>query len=962
MTPDSGARPEAAGTSYLLTRAVALLLTVLTGFSGLVYEVTWQKCLATLLGSHSEATSAVLGIYLGGLAVGYAVFGRVTARLIARAERTGQPPRLLLTYGFVEGSIGLWALAFPTLFGLVQHASLALPHTHQSVAFAVDVAWTALLIGPPTVMMGGTIPLLTQALARSLDDSARVHAFVYAFNTAGAFLGALAAGFVLIAWLGLAGVLYAMGTVNLVAGSVFVLLGTFGRSPAAAAVAGAPPVAAPRVEGFASYALVAGLLGFAMMSTQTVVIRLGGLALGSSHFTFSMVVAVFVLCIALGGFAVSAMPRIRPGHLYGAVWTLAGLLTLLYLALDTMPYWAWIIRSWFRNEDLSFYPYYGAAFLALLAVLGLPVAISGATLPLLFGHLQNQIGELGTLAGRLYSWNTVGNLAGALLGGYALLFWLDLHAVYRVGVGAVLVAATILSFRLSPRLSDPRVAAAVGLVAVALLGALPEWSPVRLSAGTFRRREPSAEGLKPPGEFFSVYERGARMDFYTDDPTNSIAVKATPEDGKMARAVYNNGKSDGSLGGDYPTMSLIAHIPCMLAGSCRSAFVVGYGTGVSAGELASLDSMERVLVAEISRGVIQAAPLFEHGNRAPLRSGKVEVIRSDAYRALLRSDERFDVICSEPSNPWTSGVEMLFAREFLTAARDRLNPGGLYAQWMHLYETDDATVELVLRTYRSVFDRVSVWFTWGPDILLIGHPDDDEGPDLAEIERRFARRDLRSGLRRSGIEGLPAFFAHEVLPAGSIRLREGDGELHTLLHPLLSHRAARAFFRGARASLTEIAFPRLENAAGGGPWLARWIEAQGGADALDESTWESIVREGCEFEPFCPTLLARWGLAQPESSARQALLAELRHRPIWQRDASPARLARLQKLYGDGSALPKSLSVQAAEEWTRLYADGYHAAFPFSREVLTRIWERCRSSSGACQAARSKARARIGEF
>jgi spermidine synthase len=208
-------------------RTVALGLTVLTGFSGLVYQVAWQKYLASLLGSHAEATATVLGIFLGGLSVGYAVFGRVARSRIDRGTALGKPAEagLLWVYGAVEASIGLYALVFPLLFSLLQGVSLALATESELGTFAIDVVLTILLIGPPAVLMGGTIPLLTQGLARDLEDATRFHAFVYAFNTLGAFAGALAGGIVLVPMLGLEGSVVSMGLVNLAAGGLFLVLG-----------------------------------------------------------------------------------------------------------------------------------------------------------------------------------------------------------------------------------------------------------------------------------------------------------------------------------------------------------------------------------------------------------------------------------------------------------------------------------------------------------------------------------------------------------------------------------------------------------------------------------------------------------------------------------------------------------------------------------------------------------------
>jgi spermidine synthase len=296
--------------------------------------------------------------------------------------------------------------------------------------------------------MGGTIPILTQALARDLEDATRVHAFVYASNTAGAFAGALAGGFVLVPWLGLHNTVMVMGLVNVMAGAAFLLLGRH-RMPVKFAVS--VPHSATPADGFTVYALAAGLSGFAMMTLQMVLNRLAGLSFGSSHFTFAMVVGVFVLCIALGSFAVTAFPRISTKAGLLVLSVLVVMLALLYLPLQNAPYWAAELRRHFGYTDASFYLYHAVAFSALLAVFALPIGLSGAVLPLLFHAVRRQVQEAGAVAGRLYSWNTLGSVAGALFGGYLLLFWLDLHHVYRLSVAALAIAAVLLAVRLLSR-------------------------------------------------------------------------------------------------------------------------------------------------------------------------------------------------------------------------------------------------------------------------------------------------------------------------------------------------------------------------------------------------------------------------------------------------------------------------------------------------------------------------------
>lgn len=876
-----------------MARLIALVLTLLTGVSGLVYEVAWQRYLATLLGSHSEATAAVLAIYLGGLSLGYALFGRVTGVLVRRAAARGEAPPLALTYGVVEAAIGVYAFLFPWLFGVVQDLSYRLHVPSPGLAFAVDVLFAALLIGPPTVLMGGTIPMLTQALSRSLADATRLHALVYAFNTAGAFLGALAAAFWLVPALGLVGVLQVMGAVNVLAGAVFVAMGLAQRGAVAAPVDmdGTAPAA---LRGFAAYACVALLGGFAMMTVQTVLIRVAGLAFGSSHFTFAMVVAAFVLCIALGSFAVSALDRIAPATIVASQWCLVAALLVLYAQLEDAPYWAYVLRTRFGTADAEFYPFYLTSFAAILAVLAVPILLSGATLPLLFHHLRGSVGDVGAVAGRLYSWNTVGSLLGALVGGYVLFFWLDLHVVFRVAVGALVAGATLLTLSMPGR--GMRAAAAVlPVAALAVLFLLPAWSAERISAGLFRTREASPSSAVGADAFFAE-DHGVEILFYRDDPVASVAVKEFPIwGGQRTRSIISNGKPDGSLLLDYPTTALLALVPALLAENAERAFVIGYGAGVSVGELTALRSMREVVVAEISPAVMEAAPLFDDGNLGASRSDKVRVLVSDAYRALLRSEGTFDVIVSEPSNPWVTGVEMLFSREFLTAARARLAPGGVLAQWFHSYETDDATLELVLRTYASVFERVAVWYTMGNDLLLLGFQSADAEIDLDRLARRAAMTDFRAGLVRSGVNGLPALLAHELLPLGAVPAPDPAQPVHTLLHPILSHHAARAFFRGGEARLAgAVARP-----ADAGPHLLleRWAAGRGGKLTREERA--QVVRETCRHRKLeCAHLLARWAEEEPDSPtlARQIERA----RQIHQNDAvlSADSIAALQRAYG----------------------------------------------------------------
>lgn len=960
-------RPGPAGGA----RALALALTVCTGFSGLVYEVTWQRYLATLLGSDSEATAAVLGLFLGGLALGYALFGSVTRRLVDAARREGRPTRLLRSYGLLECSIGVFALLFPWLFAAAQSLSLLLPLGRGGLSFALDVGLSALLVVPPAVMMGGTIPMLTQALSRSLRDATRFHAFVYAFNTVGAFAGALAAGYWLLPRLGLVDTLRAMACVNLLAGFVFVALGR--RAAQSRVAASLPTSAAGPVPGFQALAAVALLVGFAMMTVQTVSIRIGGLAFGASQFTFSMVVAVFVLCIALGSFGVSCLSRIPRWLLIVDLWLLVILLAALYGVMPDATYWQHVLRSLFRNERAGFWPFQLLAFLGVFVALAPAVVLSGAALPLLFHNLRRTDAELGDVAGRLYSWNTVGSLLGALLGGYALLFWLDLHAVYRVALGAAGVAAVIASVRAlgGSRALRGAVAGVTVAALLAAVAALPAWSPKRLSAGLFRARQPLFHTYDGPEAFFET-SIGGDILFYEDDPVASITAKQFQHPEGTAINIISNGKSESGVPGagsglpnretDYPTVALLALIPAMLAEKDQRAFVIGFGTGVTAGVLAALDSMQEVIVAEISPAVIRAAPLFDHASLGASHDPKLRVVRSDAYRALLRSRGSFDVIVSAPSNPWLSGIEMLFSREFLEVARRRLAPGGVHAQWFQAYETDAETIAMALRTYASVFDHVAVWYGAASDLILIGMLDPEIALDPERLARRASQPDVAAALERSGVGGLAGFLAHEMLPVGVIRADSLPGELHTLLHPRLGHAAARAFFVGEQGSVPELIGEQARRAGARTSVVAGERRRHGGR--LPASEHAALIRESCRGgSAGCAALLAQWLEEEPDSEELARLLHALRGDRATAVQAQPGLLAALGLFYGeprlDGAAMTPTQLARA----TTLFRHYYHHAAPFSAEVLAAMWARCEEPADAassCASARAEAEQTLG--
>jgi spermidine synthase len=599
-------------------------------------------------------------------------------------------------------------------------------------------------------------------------------------------------------------------------------------------------------------------------------------------------------------------------------------------------------------------------FLCVLAILAIPIGLSGALLPLLFHILRREVGELGAVAGRLYSWNTLGSLLGALLGGYLLLFWVNLHVVFRVASAAVALSALLLSLRLMP---THRKALPMALVSVfGVIAVLPPWPERVLAMGAFMV-SPQIEGSHlGSARFAEARMQDIEVLFHDDGPTGSATVLESGGKREFSRSLVINGKTDGDSRQDYLTTSLLGLVPALLAEPAERVFIVGYGLGITAGELAALDSTREVVVAEISRSVLRAAPLFDELNLGARASPKVRIVRGDAYRTLLRSEGLYDVIVSAPSNPWVLGVEMVYSREFLEQARGRLSPNGVYAQWIHRYDVDPATLALVLSTYASVFEDISVWYTVDYDLILLGFNSSGDPIPLDRIAQRASQPDFREALARVGLSDLSGFLAHEVVPVGVISREHVPDRLHTLYHPRLSYAAARAFFR--RPPLVPI--PRVLSIEalyqGGRNSLARRHAATLDAGELEVHR-AYMAAETCKrLAAECRVLLGEWIAKNPGSATARAMIAPLETRAGFAQAVSAGAPRSLSILFEkSGRALPESLTPSDAQALENAFFAFYHYAAPFPPAILSEIWRRCSNPEEAqCQAGLARAMERLG--
>ncbi len=759
----------------------AALLVMATGAAGLMYQVVWQKYLGRLIGNDLEGVSLTLSVFLGGLALGYYVCGKAT--LIVR--------RHLLVYAVLEAVIGIWGLMFPILFAAVDAWALSWPAALPLRRPLTGLVSATVLVGPPTICMGATVPFLTRAFSPSVSEATRVHSIVYAMNTLGAVVGALLAGFVLIEAIGLPSTCRVAAVLNLTAAGVFAIAGMRRMSPVAVAESAAPS-GPPRYSPPALLA-VACLSGWYVAALENVFVRLTAFSLGSSSYAFSLIIAAFILAIAAGSGVVARLQHI-PGALLGRTQILiAAILLVLFPSLDEWPYVAHVLRTGFQNTMLGFALYHTTVWIGISLFLILPVGLMGATIPIAFHELSRVLQRVGRDSGRLFAWNGLGAVLGSLVGGHLLFHRLDLAQVYLAAALLAAVAAIVVSLHARTRM------VAGGVLAVITIGmacTLPGFDPDRFVLGTFRRHTPIPASYDGAQAFQAYISRPWTVLFRDDGPDATVAViEGTLEaDDAQSRTIVVNGKSDSNTRADAVTLKLSAHLPALWSPQAKRALIIGLGTGVTAGELTRYPGIESIDIAEISGTVIRALPYFDRFNHHLADDPRVTIHREDALSLLRMPGPSWDIIISEPSNPWMAGADALFTRDFYQLVDRRLSPHGILLQWLQTYSASRDMIKLAACTLHDVFPVIHAFEGSSGDLLLLSAREAFTHEQRKAADAQWlALPDVAASLRAVGVPGIEALLTREDT-SFSLLLDNPPAQLNTLDHPRLHYLAGRDFY------------------------------------------------------------------------------------------------------------------------------------------------------------------------
>jgi spermidine synthase len=782
-------------------RSLFFLIFTVSGFAGLIYESIWSHYIKLFLGHAAYAQTLVLSIFMGGMALGAWLCGRFAGRW----------RNLLLAYAGAEAVIGVLALVFhPAFTSLTGFAYASIMPALGGPAAITAFKWSfaALFILPQSILLGMTFPLMTAGVLRLYPQgSGSTIAMLYFTNSLGAAIGVLASGFVLIGLVGLPGTMLTAGLVNL-----FLALVVWGivKALPAAGTPGAAAMPAPgkaRVPGYALMLWISLLTGCASFMYEIGWIRMLSMVLGSSTHAFELMLSAFILGLAFGGLWVKR--RIdaldKPERTLGLVQVAMGVLALGTLLVYGQTFYLMqtLLDTLARTEQ-GYAAFNIGSHLIALAVMFPPAFCAGMTLPLITQTLiRRGAGE--RAIGAVYAANTVGAIAGVMGAVHLGMPLLGLKGLISLGAAIDIALGLVLLWWIADRSRLARFSYAAGIVALAGTLAFVQLDSYKMASGVYRH-----------GRLFT--QADAEVLFHRDGKTATINLLRLP-DGKVV--ITTNGKSDagilldrdGPIAIDESTMILTGALPIALHPRARTAANIGFGSGVSSHVMLASGNLRELDTIEIEPAIVEAGRGFRPRNDNVFDDPRSRIHVEDAKTFFSAHNKRYDIIVSEPSNPWVSGVASLFTEEFYGRVQRHLAPDGLFVQWLQLYEISPQLVASVFKSLGRHFSHYQVYSPNDLDMIIVARNGSPVPPPSQDVfsqpgfARELARIHVRSAadmeLHRLGSKAaLQPYFESFRIPANSDYF------------PILDLRAARARFMGETArDITRLgvtAIPALE--------------------------------------------------------------------------------------------------------------------------------------------------------
>ena len=768
-----------------------------TGAAGLIYEVAWNRMLVVLMGNTSYALSTLLTLFMGGLALGAWLGGRIALR----------GAKALCAYGLLEIGVGVYCLVLPLLFKAADplfatvyrnyYGSLLLFNLFQFI-----IAGILLLI--PTTLMGATLPILVQFLTTRLGVLSRRVGALYAVNSGGAFVGCMAAGLVLLPTFGLRFTYQTAVTINVVVGFAAIGLAAAlaraerfasqgepvpdkrrGSAPRRSKRQGrrSPQRAVPKEDPIdirplhpAILLVGFGLSGIAAMVYQVAWTRAVTLAIGSSTYAFTLIAGAFILGLALGSLALGPWGDRAWGRYllcalpvaigFSALWTIVG--------LGELPI---RMARLFASSD-SFVEQEWAKFRAIFFVFLPSTLCMGGLLPIVTRFVARREEDAGRSVGNAYTANALGAIVGSFCGGFVLIPLVGMRLSIMIAAGLSIAVGAVFFHHVLRWSRFQRITAVLAIAAIAgpVMVAVPSWQPSVMTSGPFIR---AGQYVTTGAESDAIIHKRMKHDilYYKEGAATLVTV---------ARSNVQRGRLDLIVGGkpdafnNTVTPLWLGHLPLLLHPDARSVLVVGLGSGQTLSSVQCHPGVEAIDCVEISAEVAYAArQFFGPYTDDALEDPRVKLIIGDGRLHLEHTDQKYDVIISQPSNPWIAGASALFTREAFSAMKDVLNPRGVACIWFQGFRMPTENVQSLCRTWADVWDHCSMWSsTIEGELLFVG----SEQPleiDFDHLHARYQFPNIAAKMRRIALPTPAHAISYLMATDDHVRRIAGDAVMNT---------------------------------------------------------------------------------------------------------------------------------------------------------------------------------------
>jgi spermidine synthase len=900
-------------------RALVFLLFLLSGAAALVYQVAWVRSLGLVFGASHLAVTTVLAVFMGGQALGSRLFG-------GRADRTDRP---LFLYGLLELGIAASAVAsfvlidaFPVLYGPLAR----LAETNGAWLTFLRVTFAVLALATPTTLMGGTLPVLTRYVVRRGEGLGAQLSFLYAFNTFGAVIGTVLAGFVLLRALGVATTFVVAAVVSAGIGVASVLLGRR-AARVAGPLAGTPSKAATRPEAASALArrlavIGVGVSGFCALGYEVLWTRMLTLVVGTSVYSFTIMLAAFLAGIGIGSHAFGLLRSARWSRadrggvlVFGGTQLAIGAsaLAVTVLMRDLPAASNWLQGNLVGAADGEF----GGRLLSSAGIafvyMFVPAFFMGMAFPAAGAIWASADGETGGTVGRLLSSNTVGAILGSTVSGFVLVYLfgiersLQMLVVLNLAMGLAVVATLVRA--------PHRAFAAIATVAAVLLvarGAFPDWGRA-WDRDFFAAFTNNARTLDTPE---TIRRKNIDVLFFHEG-VNEIVSVIRPK-GSVQTFIVNGRPEASTYAGDVQLQRTLGHLPMLLHPDPKRVFVLGTGTAMTLGAVAAHPEPERIVLGEIEHAMLGVARTFADWNGHVLDDPRLQVVFNDGRNFLATTRERFDVITADPIHPWSGGAGYLYTREYFQSVSDRLAPGGIAAQWLPLYELSVKDVQTVLRTFSESFPHVVVWLTHY-DAVLVGA----QQPiviDEAALARRLGTPSIRAALAPIHMASAEDFLSFFLMGTEGARAFGAGGDVNTDDNLVLEFSAPASQGKGgldgdnvrALSRHRESLYGLLAPAAGPAEDAARrahWDRHLETSRIFDAAHVEFL--QGRRRSPLASSILASLQAQAPDFAPLRYLLDE---RAFWDR-TEPALVTQASFEFRGAQGEPGVLHLAAVRQF-----------------------------------------------